>query len=122
MHRLAQYVDQLVNVTSKPLFGDTGGRECRLISVEDIGLWLQSAELTGAMRADVKGNDNLLDVPVFVPYAQVLCVTPVTVRIAAWQAPHIRESILASREARSASKRSGTTTPDRAKPRSKKAR
>ena len=122
MYRLAQYVDQLVNVSSEVLFGDTDGRECSLISVEDIGLWLTSPDLTRAMRANVKGNDDLLDVPVFVPYAQVLCVTPVTVRIAASQAPRIRELILASREARPAPKSSGTETPDRAKLRSKKAR
>ena len=122
MYRLAQYVDQLVNVSSEPLFGDTGGHECRLISVEDIGVWLQSAELTGAMRANVKGNDDLLDVPVFVPYAQVLCITPVTVRIAASQAPRIGELILASRESRPVPKGSSTAAPARAKPHPKKAR
>ena len=122
MYRLAQYVDQLVNVSSKALFADEGAHECRLLAVEDIGLWLQSAELTRAMRGDVEGNGDFLDVPVFVPYAQVRCVTLVKQRIAASQVPRIRELMLASRAASPVAKRGGAATPERAKPHPKKAR
>jgi hypothetical protein len=65
--RLGHFVNKAVLVSIPRIFADIRPRNCRLISLEASGLWLESEELLRIAFSDAERTPNV----VFVPFTQV---------------------------------------------------
>jgi len=79
---LSKYVNKTILVSIPPISGDVKCRPYRLIGVELIGLWLESAELASDFLVEHK-SATPITWTFFVPYSQIACVaigtTPVVI-------------------------------------------
>jgi Zn-finger nucleic acid-binding protein len=94
MPSLARYLNKTILVSIPALFEDGLCRPFTLISVEPLGLWLQSGELTERLLHAKRENRQLTEMGpvVFVPFGQIAGVLVTT------SAPPNAEYRLAPRE------------------------
>jgi hypothetical protein len=64
---LSNCINKSVQVASSTIFGDDRPRVCKLVGLEDVGVWLASDELTRLVYGDAAGTTAT----VFVPLVQV---------------------------------------------------
>jgi hypothetical protein len=75
---LSSVLNKTVLVAIPTLFGDARARSCRLVAAETQGLWLISDELSARVLPDAKGEKSSAGPAVFVPFAQIAAVVPLT--------------------------------------------
>jgi hypothetical protein len=69
---LSNCINTPVRVASTAIFGDERPRVCRLIGLEDVGVWLASDELSKLVYEDAAFATDA----VFVPLAQIIYLVP----------------------------------------------
>lgn len=69
---LANCTNKLVQVAIPTLFRDSAPRVCKFLGFEDVGVWLESEELTKA----VYGNEDVGIAAVFVPLVHLVFLVP----------------------------------------------
>ena len=71
---LTKYVNKTIFVSIPPLSGDLKCRPYKLMGVELIGLWLESADLTNGFLTKEHAAHTSTTWAFFVPYSQIACV------------------------------------------------
>jgi len=81
MHRLSQYINSTVRISSPGVFADSAAHACTLVAVDDDGVWLQSEELNRLLYSTREFEPAEYGAPVFVPYAQIAFLIPAIVSV-----------------------------------------
>jgi hypothetical protein len=71
INRLGHHVNKSVLVSLPSVFPDVALRACKLIAVEEGGLWLESEVLTETIFA---GAEDGKEKQIFIPFAQIRCL------------------------------------------------
>ena len=75
---LSQQLNKTILVSIPALFADPAARRCRLVAAEPSGLWLVSDDLARAVQPEAKHGKAEVVTAIFVPFAQIAAVLPVT--------------------------------------------
>jgi hypothetical protein len=78
MINISQYINQTIMVSIPVLFEDGKCRPFKLLSVDMIGLWLESDELATRLLGDQCQNYASAEPVVFVPFTQIAGVLVAT--------------------------------------------